>query len=127
MSQAGSSYHLQCYLIFTVRKRSLRRLCFYTCLSVILFTEGGLFWDTHTPPRTDPPPWSRPPPSTPPGSRQPPLEQTSPGADTPEQTPPPRADPLEQTPPRAYTRPLRASSRQYASYWNAYLSSITSS
>ena len=26
--------------IFTVRKRSLRRLCFYTCLSVILFTGG---------------------------------------------------------------------------------------
>ena len=27
--------------IFTTRKRSLRRLCFYTCLSVILFTGGG--------------------------------------------------------------------------------------
>ena len=27
--------------IFTVRKRSLRRLCFYTCLSVIPFTGGG--------------------------------------------------------------------------------------
>ena len=27
--------------IFTARKRSLRRLCFYTCLSVILFTSGG--------------------------------------------------------------------------------------
>ena len=27
-------------LIFTVLKRSLRRLCFYTCLSVILFTVG---------------------------------------------------------------------------------------
>ena len=27
--------------IFTARKRSLRRLYFYTCLSVILFTEGG--------------------------------------------------------------------------------------
>ena len=26
--------------IFTARKRSLRRLCFYTCLSVILFTGG---------------------------------------------------------------------------------------
>ena len=25
-------------LIITARKRSLRRLCFYTCLSVILFT-----------------------------------------------------------------------------------------
>ena len=29
-------------IIFTARKRSLRRLCFYTCLSVILFMgEGG--------------------------------------------------------------------------------------
>ena len=27
--------------IFTARKRSLRRLCFYTCLSFILFTGGG--------------------------------------------------------------------------------------
>ena len=27
-------------LIITARKRSLRRLCFYTCLSVILFTGG---------------------------------------------------------------------------------------
>ena len=26
--------------IFTARKQSLRRLCFYTCLSVILFTGG---------------------------------------------------------------------------------------
>ena len=29
-------------LVITVRKRSLRRLSFYTCLSVILFTEGCL-------------------------------------------------------------------------------------
>ena len=28
--------------IITARKRSLRRLCFYTCLSVILFTGGCL-------------------------------------------------------------------------------------
>ena len=27
-------------MFLTIRKRSLRRLCFYTCLSVILFTEG---------------------------------------------------------------------------------------
>ena len=27
--------------IFTARKRSLRRLCFYTCLSFILFTGGA--------------------------------------------------------------------------------------
>ena len=29
------------YFFITVRKRSLRRLCFYICLSVILFTGGG--------------------------------------------------------------------------------------
>ena len=28
-------------LLFTARKRRLRRLCVYTCLSVILFTGGG--------------------------------------------------------------------------------------
>ena len=28
--------------IFTARKRSLRRLCFYRCLSFILFTGGGV-------------------------------------------------------------------------------------
>ena len=28
------------FLVFTVSKRSMRRLCFYTCLSVILFTGG---------------------------------------------------------------------------------------
>ena len=34
--------HIQKGLI-TARKRSLRRLCFYTCLSVILFTGGGCY------------------------------------------------------------------------------------
>ena len=37
---------LQCksmgIIIFTASKRSLRRLCFYTCLSVILFTGEGI-------------------------------------------------------------------------------------
>ena len=36
-------YYSQCFYFFcvlTARKRSLRRLCFYTCLSVILFTGG---------------------------------------------------------------------------------------
>ena len=39
----------------TTRKRSLRRLCFYTCLSFILFTGGkyltGTPWTRYTPPR----------------------------------------------------------------------------
>ena len=30
--------------IFTARKQSLRRLCFYTCLSVILFMAGRVWW-----------------------------------------------------------------------------------
>ena len=49
--------------VFTVPKRSLRRLCFYTCLSVILFTEGvclNVCWDTLPetmhPPRSTPTP-----------------------------------------------------------------------
>ena len=33
----------QLVVLITSRKRSLRRLCFYTCLSVILFT-GGHAW-----------------------------------------------------------------------------------
>ena len=116
MSQAGSSYHSQCYLIFTALKRSLRSLCFYTCLSVILFTEGSVClsacWDTHTPPpqnrpspleQTPPPPSAHPRSTQPPWSR-PPLEQTSPVADTPvadtsPQSRPPGADtPQEHTP-----------------------------
>ena len=32
------------YLVITARKRSLRRLCFYTCLSVILFKGGVWSW-----------------------------------------------------------------------------------
>ena len=32
------------YRLFTARKRSLRRLCFYTCLSFILFTGWESTW-----------------------------------------------------------------------------------
>ena len=42
----------------TTRKQSLQRLCFYTCLSVILFTGGDVClsacWDTHPPGQTPP-------------------------------------------------------------------------
>ena len=67
--------------IFTACKRSLRRLCFYTCLSVILYMGGGVClsacWDSRLPPPEQTYPW----------------EQTSPQ----EQTPPPGADsPLTQ-------------------------------
>ena len=47
-------------VMFTARKRSLRRLCFYTCMSVILFTGGclpqcmlGYTPEEQTPPRAD--------------------------------------------------------------------------
>ena len=43
----------------TARKRSLRRLCFYTCLSVILFTGGGCLPQCmlgYTPPGKQTPP-----------------------------------------------------------------------
>ena len=71
----------------TARKRSLRRLCFYTCQSVILFTGRGVClsacWDSK-PPGADPPGADTP-------QEQTPLEQTPPGTDTPAQadTPPP--------------------------------------
>ena len=37
---AQQAMHLQVCFLVTAHKRSLRRLCFYTCLSVILFTGG---------------------------------------------------------------------------------------
>ena len=98
--------------IFTASKRSLRRFCFYTCLSVILFTGGvclSACWDT--PPGADPPRADTPradplPEADTPRSRHPP------GADPPpEQTPsqkqtPPEADTLqEQIPPHRLTSP----------------------
>ena len=95
--------------LFTTCKQSLQRLCFYTCLSVILFMgEGGVChsacWDTH-------PLGSRhPQEQTPPGSRHPLWEQTPPGAEPP---PPKRSRPPAQC--------MLGTSGWYASYWNAYL------
>ena len=63
--------------IFTARKRSLRRLCFYTCLSVILFTEGE-YLGRYTPSRYTPQA------GTPPGTGTPPGRYT-PWAGTPPQ------------------------------------------
>ena len=87
--------------IFTARKRILRRLCFYTCLS---FCSRGVSASVHAgihTPRADIPREQ-----TPPGADT--LQSRHPQADTPqsshpqEQTPtiPPGANtPLEQTPP----------------------------
>ena len=84
--------------VFTVRKRSLWRLCFYTCLSAILFTGG--YASVHA--------W------IPPGTRQPPP----PRADTLQD----QARPPGSRPPRADT-PLGDGycCGRYASYWNAFL------
>ena len=100
-------------LIFTACKRSLRRLCFYTCLSFILFA-GGLPDQVHPPGTRYTPLWSR---HTPPRTRYtpqdqaPPPEQTPPRADTPlgPGTPPSGADtpPRPGTPPRTRHPPTR--------------------
>ena len=74
---------LECILV-TARKCSLQRLCFYMCLSVILFTGGSA--SVHAgiphPPGTRHPPWSRHP---------------SPRADTPRDPPPGSRHPQEQS------------------------------
>ena len=108
----------------TARKRSLRRLCFYTCLSVILFMGGSATVQAGI---ADPPwphlPGSDPPgPDTPPGAH-PPRSRLPQSRPPPEQTPP-RAEPPppEQTLPRSSASwEIRPTSGRYASYWNAYL------
>ena len=78
----GFRPHFCWNVIFTGRKRSLWRLCFYTCLSVILFT-GGSTW-AGTPPRAGTPPgrytpWQvHPPAGTPHGRYNPPWAGTHP-------------------------------------------------
>ena len=86
--------------LITVRKGSLRRLCFYTCLS---FCSQGGSASVHA--------------GIPPGTRHtPPPQRRPPRADTPqEQTPPPGADP-----PPTGSRDGYCCGR-YASYWNAFL------
>ena len=86
--------------LFTARKRSLRKLCFYKCLSVILFTRGGGVcpkecWDTPLPRQT---------PSSP---RQTPHKHYG----------------IRSTSGQAGGRDIeiRSMSGWYASYWNAFL------
>ena len=98
--------------IITARKRSLRRLCFYTCLSV--HRRGSTWAGTHTPG-----------PGAPPGTRYPPIPGTPPRPGTPLG----RYTPWAGTPPGTGTPPqssacweIRATtSGRYASYWNAFL------
>ena len=75
--EVGSFSYESCF--FTGRKRSLRRLCFYTRLSVIVFRGGT--W-SGTPPGPGTPPWDQvlPPDQAPP----------RPGTPAPDQVHPPR-------------------------------------
>ena len=101
-------------MIITVRKRSLRRLCFYTCL--LFCSQGGSIclcacWDTTATPGSRNPLEQTPPPEQTPPEQTPP-EQTSLGdqAHTRLKQTPPRAEPPgpgtlpEQTPPTPQTR-----------------------
>ena len=106
---------LECILV-TVRKRSLRRLCFYTCLSVILFTGGGgvypsmqlsLSWCEGSIQVTSNAWWDRSH-DTPPGQVHPPRAGTPHWVGT----PPPGSSVCWE---------IRATSGRYASYWNAFL------
>ena len=98
--------------IFTARKRNLRRLCFYTCLSVHRGEVPG---------------------QVPPG-RYTPLGRYSPPSGQVHPSPPLDRSPLDRSPSRAGTPPRQAhppgssacweiwaTSLRYASYWNAYL------
>ena len=126
--------------IFTVRNVVVRKVMFYTCLSVILFTGGdrgkggsGRHLPGQTPPRHTPPGHTPlrqiPPGQTPPrqtAPRQTPLSDT-PWAHTPQADTPPGRHPPGQTPPRADTsRADGYCSGWYASYWNAFLFIIVS-
>ena len=98
------------FCFVTVRKLSLQRLCFYTCLSVILLT-GGSTW-AGNPPRQVHPQAGNSLAGTPPLGRYPTR-----------QVQPPQAG----TPPGRYTllatvhAGTRSTSREYASHWNAFL------
>ena len=85
------------YLFITARKRSLRRLCFYTCLSFILFR--GEYLTRYLPPSRHPPktrytPWSR---HLPDQVHHPPWDQVH--------TPGTRCTPRDQVPPESGTPP----------------------
>ena len=94
-------------VIFSTRKRSLRRLCFYTCLSV---HKGEGTWVG--PPQVQPlsryTPWAGTPP---PRQEQPPDRYTPPG----------RYTPQPGTPPTTEYAGIRSTSRRYAPHSNAFL------
>ena len=109
------SHDVRNSVIFTAHKRSLQRLCFYTCLSV----HGGEYRYTsqagtphsprqvHSPGQVHPTSWAGTPPS-----RYTPQTGT-PGAGTP-------PHPLP-SPGSSACWEIRATSGRYAYYWNAFL------
>ena len=83
-------------VVVTARKRSLRRLCFYICLSFCSQGEGvclSACWDT--PPGAETPGSRHPREQTPPRQTAPRSRHHPPGADT---TPQEQTSPKEQTP-----------------------------
>ena len=87
------SVRLNCTRLLLPSATKLRRLRFYTCLSV---HGGGESASVHAgipPPRSRKPLRADPPGASPPRSRHPPRSRLPPDADTPEQTPPLGADP----------------------------------
>ena len=117
--------YIQGLNIFTARKWSLLRLCFYTCLSVIV--QGGFCLSAC---------WDTPQEQTPSGSRHPPLAHP-PLWHIPLSGTPPSGTPLWHTllwhtPPSGTPSPLapllyracweiQSMRGRYASYWNAIL------
>ena len=93
--------------IFTVRKLSLRRLCFHRCLSVY---RRGVSAPLHA--GIHPPAWADT------------LQADTPRANTPRQTPPGQIPPLGRHPPLGRPLPLVgiwSTSGWYASYWECNL------
>ena len=110
--------HFKKVYIITARKRSLRRLCFHTGLSVILFTRGRVVpgqvpLRAGTPQQVNTCPWQVPP------GRHTPLAGTPPG-----QVPPWAGTPLQAgTPPGSYTPwqvqpPWQVHPLGHSAYWD---------
>ena len=119
--------------IFTTRKRSLRRLCFYTCLSFCPWEGGGLpqYMLGYHPPRPGTPPLravplDQAPPRAVPLDQAPPPQSSPPGPGTPQSSPPRPGPPPDQahTPRSSACWEIRSTSGRYASYWNATLWSL---